>query len=271
MPPDIPGQIPGQCPGTRPSERRMKTTERRHLKQDKLAETLQDTMARLDAQRTRLIYGGLALAVLVAGVAAYSWYRTDQASRASALLADALVVAEAPITPPPPPPGVTPEPAPPPPANSFATEEARREAALAKFVAAAEAYPTTRAGITARYHAAGILSEMGKVPEAREQFERVAELDGRGIYARMARLGIAELNVRAANYEPAIATFRELSLDTRGDLPIDAILMQLGQAYSAAGKATEAQQAFQRLTTEFPESPYAGDAKRQLDTLEAGA
>lgn len=249
----------------------MKTTERRHLKQDKLAETLQDTLARIDAQRKRLTYGGTALLILVVGLGAYSWYRTSQAGKASALLAEALVVAEAPITPPPPPPGVTPEPAPPPPANSFATEEARREAALEKFLAAAEAYPRTRQGITARYHAAGILVEMGKPAEAREQFERVTELDSRGLYGRMARLGVAELNVREGNYEPAIATYRELSLDTRGDLPIDAILMQLGQAYRAAGKMAEAQQTFQRLTTEFPDSPYAGDAKRQLDALKVKA
>ena len=65
----------------------------------------------------------------------------------------------------------------------------------------------------------------------------------------------------------AIATLRDLSLDAKGDLPVDAILLQLGQAYVAAGKTTEARQTFERVTTEFATSPYAADAKKQLDAL----
>ena len=67
---------------------------------------------------------------------------------------------------------------------------------------------------------------------------------------------------RPGKFDPAIATLRELSLDARGDLPVDAILVQLAQAYVAAGKKTEAQQALTRVTTEFATSPYAADAKQ---------
>jgi TolA-binding protein len=246
----------------------MKSSERHHLKQDKLAETLQDTLARLEAQRTRLIYGAVALGTILILVVGYVWYRSDQNNKAAALLADAMVTAEAPVTPPPPPPGVTPDPAPPPPpADSFPTEDARREAALVKFQTAAEAYPSTQPGITARYHAAALLAETGKVDEAREQFALVEELDGRGLYGRMARLAVADLNVRDGNYEPAISTFRELSLDVKGDLPVDAILMQLGRAYEAAGKQAEARQTFQRIGSEFPDSPYATDAEQRVEAL----
>ena len=62
---------------------------------------------------------------------------------------------------------------------------------------------------------------------------------------------------------------RELSLDTKGDVPVDAVLSQLGAAYLAAGKKAEAQQTFQRITTEFAASPYAADARKQLDVLKA--
>lgn len=246
----------------------MKATVRHQLKrQDKLTETLQETLARIEAQRTRLIYGGIALVLVVLVAGGITWYRSQREAKAASLLAEALVVAEAPIAPPPPPPGVSAEPANNTPAVSFPTEQARLEAALPKFLAAADAYPTSTAGITARYRAAALLAEAGRVDEARQQFERVVELDGRGLYGRMARLGIAELNVRAGNYDAAIATYRELSLDTRGDLPVDAILMQLGEAYRAAGKTTEAQQTFQRLTTDFPDSPYSAAAQQQLDAL----
>ena len=248
----------------------MKATERHQLKRkDKLTETLQDTMARLEAQRTRLVYGAIALVLVLVVAGAYSWYRSQRTADASRLLAEALVVIEAPIAPPPPPPGVSAEPAQATPALSFPTEQARLEAALPKFLEAAEAYPNTSAGITARYHTAGVLAHLGRMDEARQQFQRVMELDGRGLYGRMARLGVADLNVREGNYDEAIATFRELSLDARGDLPVDAVLMQLGAAYRAAGKTAEAQQTFQRLTTDFPDSPYSSAAQQELDALKS--
>jgi len=53
---------------------------------------------------------------------------------------------------------------------------------------------------------------------------------------------------------------------------VDGVLMALGRAYVAAGKKTEAGQTFKRLSDEFPSSPYATEAKRELETLKsAGA
>jgi outer membrane protein assembly factor BamD (BamD/ComL family) len=49
------------------------------------------------------------------------------------------------------------------------------------------------------------------------------------------------------------------------------VLMQLGRTYALAGRKAEAVQTYQRLTTEFPASGYAGDAKKALESLKAGA
>jgi outer membrane protein assembly factor BamD (BamD/ComL family) len=43
--------------------------------------------------------------------------------------------------------------------------------------------------------------------------------------------------------------------------------MQLGRTYRDAGKATEAHQTFNRVVEEFPESPFSGDARRELESL----
>ena len=90
-----------------------------------------------------------------------------------------------------------------------------------------------------------------------------------GIYGQMARLGLAEAQVRGGQYDQAIKAFQDLSQRKDGPLPVDGILMQLGRAYLDAGKRTEAQQTFNRLVEEFPDSPYNGDAKRELETLKA--
>ena len=43
--------------------------------------------------------------------------------------------------------------------------------------------------------------------------------------------------------------------------------MQLGRTYLEAGKRTEAQQTFNRLVEEFPDSPFTSDARKELDSL----
>ena len=65
----------------------------------------------------------------------------------------------------------------------------------------------------------------------------------------------------------AIAAFKELSESKDSELPVDAILMQLGRTYTAAGKKDEAQKTFTKIVDEHPESPYSQEARRQLDLL----
>ena len=83
----------------------------------------------------------------------------------------------------------------------------------------------------------------------------------------MARIGIAEAQAKSGQFESAINTFRELAQFTDGPLPVDGILMQLGLAYRDAGKTADAQQTFDRIVKEFPDSPFNSEAKRELDNL----
>jgi hypothetical protein len=244
----------------------MKTAERHRLKHNEVAETLQDVFASVQTNRRLIVVGLVAIIVLISSVGAWTYYRGQRNGKASALLGEAMVVADAQVVQPV-------EPAPgqklPPPPNTFPTERAKLEAAFPKFLAAADAYPDTMAGIAARYHAAATLATLGRDAEARQRFAEVIDRDGRGLYGKMARLAQADLDLQDKKYDQAIATLRELSLDTKGDVPVDAVLSQLGGAYLAAGKRAEAQQTFRRITTEFAASPYAADARKQLDMLKS--
>jgi len=76
---------------------------------------------------------------------------------------------------------------------------------------------------------------------------------------------------RAGQFEQAINTFKDMAQRKDGPLPIDGILMQLGRTYLQAGKRAEAQQTFSRLVEEYPESAFAGDARKEIDTLKKAA
>lgn len=251
----------------------MKTSERHQLKHNEVTDGLQQFYAEVEQHRKVVLGTLVALIAIAAAYGSYSFFSNQRASKAGAMLADALVVTEAPVAPPAAAanPDGTAATAPPPTPGSYPSEKAKLDAALPKFLAAADAYPGAQAGIAARYHAASTLATLGRDGEARQQYQRLVDQDGRGLYGRMARLGIAQLDIKTKQYDAAITSLQQLSLDVKGDLPVDAVLIQLGQAYLAAGKKTEAQQAFQRVATEFATSPYASDARKQLDGLKAGA
>ena len=86
----------------------------------------------------------------------------------------------------------------------------------------------------------------------------------------LGELGVATVHAaqaRSGQYDQAINTFKELAQRKDGPLPVDGILMQLGKTYLEAGKRADAQQTFNRIVEEYPESPFSSDAKREIETL----
>ena len=246
----------------------MKSTERHRLKENEVASWFVRLTETYEANKQQITVGLVAVAVIVAAVVGFVMWRGQTSSQAAAMLADAITAERAPIAPAPAPApaagATTPAPAP---AGSYPTEKARDEAALAKFMAVADAYPSSDAGIAARYHAAAMLVALGRHPEAQQRYQEVMDRAGTSVYGQMAKLGKADAEVAAGKFDGAIAVYKELSADKDGPLPVDGILMQLGRACDAAGKAGDARQAFKRIVDEFPQSPYSAEAKRALEQI----
>ena len=243
----------------------MKTSERHHLKENDFALTVASVSETVAAHQKNVAIGvGVLLLVAIVGGGYWFWQR-QQNEKASTLLAAARVVAGAQVA------ALPTLNSPAVGAGTYATEKARDEAAVKKFLEAAAAYPNTQAGIVARYQAASLLAELGKVSEAEQAYNEVVRLDGNGLHGRMARLGVASLQLRAGKVDPAIQTLQELSQRTDTDLPVDGVLMQLGDAYRRAGRTPEAIRAYTRVVDEFPESAYAADARTEIDQLKPQA
>ena len=238
----------------------MKRVERRHLKQNPLEAFMEGLSGALGShQREITTAAGVVVVVVLAALGYFYWTgRTD--GRAHEMLADAVAVSDARV-------GAPIAPGTPGAAVSFPTEALRAQAALAKFQAVADAYPTSDAGIYARYRQAATLVDLGRPADAEAVYQMVIDRAGDRIYGQMARLGLADAQSRAGQYDQAINGFKELAQRKDGPLPIDAILMQLGRTYLDAGKRADAQQAFNRVVAEFPDSPFNADAKRELDGL----
>jgi len=246
----------------------MKRKERHHLKENDLAQTIVAAREAIEARKGQLTGVLLALLVIAAVVGGIVVWRQGDDARAEQLLGDAMATFNArviPATTTPGQPGEVPAAATIGATGSYATEAAKLNAALPKLKVAADAYPDTEAGITARYHYASSLAALGKHEEAIQQFDEVARRAGAGsLYGRMSQLGKADTQARAGQLEAAIATWKELASSTDEELPKDAILMELGKAYQASGNLEEAKKTFTQLVDEHPKSPYSAEARAAL-------
>src|SRR5438445_5550095 len=163
----------------------MKRTERHHLKQNELqifARQARDTIEARRRETTVIV----ALAAVVGALAVgYFGWREHVQTVAHGLLAQAMIVQDARIGPPP---------APGTPAAGlyFPTERERAQAALTKFKIAADAYPSTDAGIYARYQQGATSLSLGDPSGASNAYQQVIDKVGDGFYGQMAKLGLAE-------------------------------------------------------------------------------
>jgi TolA-binding protein len=235
----------------------MKRAERHHLKENELQRFA--TEARrfyFERQREATWIVIAAGVVAVVGVGYFFWNEHVQ-SRAHDLLAQALAVQDAPIA----------VPGAPDAKGTFPAGRARLQAAVLKFKAVADAYPSADAGLFARSQEAAGQLTLGNAALAVTAYQEVIKRAGSSIYGQTARLGLAEAQARAGQYDQAISAFRDLAQRKDGPLPVDGILMQLGRTYRDAGKRGDAQLTFNRIVQEFPDSPFTQDAKRELETL----
>ena len=247
----------------------MKRTERHHLKENELVQTIERTRELLEGRQRQIVGAVIALVVVGIGFLGYQVFRQQSESRGQNLLADAMVALNARVVPA----GEKTEGDVPAAATlgatgTFATEEAKLNAALPKLKAAADAYPDSNAGITARYHLAGALAALGKHQDAIQAFDDVAKRAGsNSLYGRMARLGKADTQAHAGQLDAAIATWKDMSSATTKDFPVDAILMELARAYVQKGNKEEARKTFTQIVDQHPDSPYSQEARAELENL----
>lgn len=242
----------------------MKRSERHRLKANEVSNVLSTATARLAENRKAAgQIAVIALVVAAAGFGYWAW-KTRGETRAQAIVAEGLMIVQVPVEEPKSVNGAKPTQTP----GTYPTINARAEAALAKFNEALNSYPTTKAGIAGRYYAAAALAMLGRPAEAATRYQEVVQRAGtKDFYGRMAQLGAIEAQIQAKQFDQAISSAQALANDTSDDaLPRDAILMELGRVYAAAGRKAEANETFDKVLVEFPQSPYADEAKALITT-----
>ncbi|AMY10449.1 tol-pal system protein YbgF [Luteitalea pratensis] len=246
----------------------MNKTEREQLKHNEAVDALVSANTYLSPHGRTLGLAAVAVLLLVGSVFGYRAFKARSEERAHRQLAAAVEILNAPVatapTPGAPPVGAAP--------GTYATEAARAGAALKQLLSTADAYKGTDAGMRARYYAASLYAETNRPKEAGDAYAAVRDQAGAStLLGRMASLGLASMQVRQKQFDPAIKALQELAQRRDGPLPVDAVLVQLADAYQQAGRSAEASQTLQRVIDEFPQSPYAADARQRVEALQVSA
>ncbi len=239
----------------------MKTKERHHLKENEFVTTVATVADWYRDNQGKAVAGVVAVAVVVAAVSGYFWWQHRNQEQAGALLGVAMTIYQAPVVPPSSVPGAKQAP------GSYPSEKARYEAALAAFQQVADTYPSSMAGIAARYHSAETLLSLGRAKDAVQAYQTVIDRAGSSVYGAMAHLGLATAMLADGQNDQAIKALEDLSAQRDGIVPVDGVLMQLASAYRKLGKTAEARTTYKRVVDEFPDSPYVQDARQQMTLI----
>ena len=234
----------------------MDRQHRHDLKHDKFVDEIGvlSSKARENQRILLFIAGGLiAVAVIVYGI---FFYRHNREEKAQQSLATAIETFEAPVG----------EAA----ANAtatgpkFKTEPEKTAASEKLFKEVQSKHSGTDASDIAGLYLARIAASRGDTKTARPLLEEFVREHEDHILVGGARFSLYQMRIEGGEAaQVAVELNAELNKPEPA-LPGDSLLMLLAQAYDAQGQADKSREAYRRITSEFPESPFAIEAQRRV-------
>ena len=103
----------------------------------------------------------------------------------------------------------------------------------------------------------------GDVKTARALLEEFVGDHGDNILVGTARFSLYQLRIENGEAAKVAQELEAEVAKTEPVLPGDSLLVLLAQAYEVQGDAAKSKDAYRRITTEFPESPYVVEAARR--------
>lgn len=174
---------------------------RKELKTDRFALEVEHTVDFFDEHRRDVIRYGAAALVIILLVVGIVYYRRHQNALREGVLAQTLLVMEAPTGP---------EAA----AQagggtSFPTEEARNQEVAKRFGEIASKYAGTSQGLIAEYTLASMAADQGRILEAEKRYKTVVD-SGDKNYGSLAKMSLAQINFAAGRTAEGEALLRSL-------------------------------------------------------------
>ena len=234
----------------------MDRQHRYDLKHDKFVDEIGvlSSKARENQRVLLLIAGGLiAVAVIVYGI---FFYRASREEKAQEALSTAIETFDAPVD----------EAA----ANAtqtgpkFKTEPEKSAAAEKLFKDVQAKFSGSDAADIANLYLARIAASRGDTKTARPLLEQFIREHKDHILVGGARFSLYQMRIEGGEAAQVEVELNAELNKPEPALPGDSLLVLLAQAYDAQGQADKSREAYRRITSEFPESPFAVEAQRRV-------
>lgn len=232
----------------------MDRVHRHELKHDKFVDEIGALSIRARAnQKLLLAIAGAVVAIAIIAFGVY-FFRGSREKTAQQALAVAIETSSATVGDTPPQGATGPH---------FKTDAERSVAAEKLFKDVQAKYPSSDAADVAGLYIARMAISRGEVKTARELLENFVDDHGDNIVARSARYSLYQLRIENGEAAQVVTELEAELAKSDPVLPGDSLLYLQAQGYEIQGNSEKSKEAYRRITTEFPESPYVVDAARK--------
>lgn len=234
----------------------MRREHRRELKHDRFVDEM-GSLSTKARENQRLIWMAVA-AVVIAGLAIYGFffYRSTKEQRAQDALSAAIATVDSPLLPPA---GGQPIPG-----AKYKTDAERNTAAEKQFKDVQTNYAGTDASDVAGLYVARFDATRGDVAAARTLLQQFIQDHPDHVLVGSARFSLYQIRIENGEAGPVASELQTEISKTNPSLPADTLLVLLAHAYDAQGNSLKSKEAYKRITTEYPDSPYALEAQRRV-------
>ena len=224
---------------------------RQDLKRNELAETVGKTVDYVTGHRRGVTEIVAVVAGIAAIVAGFFMYRAWLERSAGRTLSEALAIMDTPLASDPQAAGAP---------KTFASAAERRSQAE-KLLRQAASHGSTASGRAAQVILAASGSE--KAAESVDVFEKAAR-QSRSESAAAAEIDAARQLAADGKANDAIERLKRAIESPTSAAPKDALLFALAGIYEQTGASADARATYQRLITDYPNSPYRADARQKV-------
>ncbi len=225
------------------------------LRTDQLQHALTDARDYVTSHRSETtrwaVLGGAALVVVLAVWGGLTW----RSNRASARLSQALALFDAPLAS---------DPSPAPGARVFKDAAERTAAVKSELHALVKDSPSSTAGRAAAVHLLGLEGTPAATGATLDAAKSLAKAESGTVAGGVAAMAALDAEVAAGRPKEALEAAKKYLEASDAPLPKDVLVYTVAKLYEKTGQNVEAKSFYQRLLTDYPDSPLRADAQQRL-------
>jgi tetratricopeptide (TPR) repeat protein len=223
---------------------RTKLTRHQLKEQDEITTSLQRVTDMVVARQKEVMIGLLALAVILIGVLGWRYYSSSRNAAAQVQLGEAIRIYND--------------------TTNIKSDKERYERTIAEAQKTYDQYKSLPAGSIAQYYIGLSQDGLGETAKAVETLQQIVQ-SGDASAKPVAHFAIGAIYKKHGDNQKAIEVFKQLY--EKGEYSKAAAAFELATVYEAEKQVDQAKEFYQKVITDYPESPFRASADEGLKRL----